>query len=97
MECWGSLKHDIRRRYDEHAHQVSPLECSAIEGVIESDDPQTLWTLADLEGDIITANGRTLPIGKVMLLGLHWEGFFNLGDDEAMDRFRDYLTDKDLL
>jgi hypothetical protein len=100
-ECWGSLKRDIRRRYEEHAEQMLPPERATIERVLGSDDPRTVWRLTDLDRVIVSSAGWPLTIGKVLLLGLCWEGFINLGDEfedqSGMNRLRYYLTDKGLL
>ena len=57
-----------------------------LEKFLESNDPKSLWALADCKADF---NGK--PLGKSVLLGSSWEGELNLKDKASMDRFNAYV------
>lgn len=50
-----------------------------LRGLIEGDDPRAIWLLSDS------------PYGKDLLMDTSWEGFIDLADDMAMDRFNGYI------
>ena len=48
--------------------------------LIESDDPRTIWLIADS------------PYGKDLLLSASWDGYIDLKNAQAMDRFKGYIS-----
>ena len=64
---------------------ISADEKARILQVLASNDPKTVWAVADMK-----LNGR--DIGKELLLGTHWKGDIYLDDPDTMARFTAYVT-----
>ena len=64
---------------------MSDAERRALEKLLQSRDPRTIWAIAEFE----TASG--VKVGKELLLGSFWHGEIDLSDREAMARFEAYL------
>lgn len=69
------------------AAPIAPEHEAAIARILESKDPRTLWTIADMR-----VNGR--PVGKELLLGSKWLGGLDIDDKHSMDRFNSYIAGK---
>lgn len=93
-DYWSSMDDDDRFRWVQrntnlaNEHDASepelaipdPTERGAIIKALQSDDPKSIWAIADSK------------YGKDLLLGTDWSGQLDLHDDESMTRFKDYVA-----
>jgi hypothetical protein len=99
---WSSIKDGIRIRLDNlkrapqevragrrttHVNQISAQMHSHISRILASNDPKTMWDIADMK------NGGQ-ELGKGLLLGTHWSGRLDLHDSATMRRLKKYVAEK---
>lgn len=65
---------------------------AVVNRLLESDDPKAIWAISDLEGIKVTQQGRSVALGKALLLGTHWQGELRLDDPQARARFDQYIS-----
>lgn len=51
------------------------------------EDPRTLWAIVDDSAELDTGE----KLAKKLLAGASWDGYFDLTDKAAMDRFYSYV------
>ena len=71
---------------------LEPAVRSKVETLLTSQDPQSLWAIADLETPV-EVDGRNLSLGKALLLGEWWQGRLDLEDAAVRERFRAYVSE----
>lgn len=75
---WASLQATLVKRIE---NLDAPMEVRAmLETLALNDDPKTIWVISDS------------IYGKELLMDTSWEGFIDLADDMAMDRFNGYVS-----
>jgi len=99
---WSNIKEGIKDRLDElkraprdvragnrttHVNQISAQMHSHISRILASNDPKTMWDIADMK------NGGQ-ELGKGLLLGTHWSGRLDLSDAATMRRLKKYVAEK---
>lgn len=85
----GTLRIEVRNE-DESSYirtlpAISEDHAGKLLRLLESDDPRTVWAIADMK-----LAGR--DIGRELLLGTSWPGVIDLNDDATMSRFTAYVT-----
>ena len=55
-----------------------------------TDDPHSIWDIADVNAEIQLDGGESIPIGKALLIDNSWAGYLALDDEQAMRRFNAY-------
>lgn len=86
---WQSLTNRMGRYVD--AAGIDPEVKSGIKSILESDDPKSIWKIADIK-TLDPATGK--PLGKSLLMNRGWSGQLDLNDAESMDRFNAYIKSK---
>lgn len=72
--------------------QVDQQTRSEVERLLQSDDPMTIWRLADFNVPLLGSNSAPdMTIGKKLLMGQHWHGNINLQNNVQRDRFNRYV------
>lgn len=90
QEHWWAQKNKI-------SEQLTPRENETIEKIIASDDPKSIWLLADMNKPIHNPNTeQETTLGKYLLIGTSWVGKLDLRDKEAVDRFKGYIAKLDI-
>jgi len=86
---WRKLYIHILQKLKQLEAEIPNFSQSLKNDIIEilaSDNPKSLWTIADLKD---TINGQSLA--KILLLGSDWYGAMDLLDAEVMERFIKYV------
>lgn len=65
---------------------LTPREIAAVEKLLQSDDPRSIWALSDF----VAKSG--VKVGKELLLGSYWDGILALDDPMAVRRFEEYIS-----
>lgn len=98
QEEWddGAIKGHLRQRLkmmkgltDEHK--------AAIQKLIASDDPQSIWALSDITARVQVRMEGVAPeiaAGKALLINQTWAGELKFSDRTAMERLSGYITAK---
>jgi hypothetical protein len=73
---------------DIHFRAFTQEEFDKVGKYLDSDDPKTLWQIADYKGH------DGLEIGKALLLNQAWDGKLDIKDPASMDRFAAYVNPK---
>jgi hypothetical protein len=92
-DVWGDKSDSEKFEYAESNDLLGETESSgsgeidyddaeSIRHLLDSDDPKTVWQIADSEP------------GKQLLLGSDWFGTIDFHDKETMDRFEAYIGKK---
>lgn len=83
---WHSLRESLSDELDEIERKLSPGDVALVRRMLDSDDPKTVWLIADLRIPF----GRE-PLGRRLLAGQGWGGALDLTDPDAMARFDAYV------
>lgn len=89
-ESWDQLRDEVRWSLD----QLELPRCTqrAVERLLRSDDPKSVWALSDLGIMVKDLNGEQTKLGKALLMGTGWYGELDLKDEESMNRFHQYVS-----
>lgn len=87
---------DLFQLYDEvrsnmYSLNLNPRIYSLVTGLLNCDDPKTVWTLSDLQMPVTKIDGEQTTLGKALLMGTYWNGAFDLKDRESRERFEQYV------
>ena len=87
---------DLFRLYDEvrsnmYSLNLNPRIYSLVTGLLNCDDPKTVWTLSDLQMPVTKFDGEQTTLGKALLMGTSWNGELDLKDRESRERFEQYV------
>jgi len=88
-ESWRKLHIHILQKLKQLEAEIPNFPQNLRNDIIEilaSNDPKSLWTIADLKD---TINGQS--IAKLLLLGSDWYGTMDLLDSETTERFIKYV------
>ena len=61
--------------------------------IVASDDPKSVWKIADLTIPV-QKDGKTISLGKYLLMDSLWWGELKLDDEDGMKRFNTYVNGK---
>jgi hypothetical protein len=98
----GTLRDNLNQRLNFFPAVRTDLKM-AVKKLIKSNDPRSIWPIADLKEPVVLDPNRerspglikpVAPMGKALLLNNHWDGALDLTDKHAMDRFWQYVGDK---
>ncbi len=90
QKWWDALRLVLRSRVGEPMLNVAAADRQAILNLLESDDPRTVWDIADSRIPVSVVGG-TLPLGKLLLSGTSWKASLDLNDASALRRFDGYF------
>lgn len=71
---------------------IPPRTRALVEKLLASEDPKAIWALSDLEGVKVQQGGKSVSLGKALLLGTSWQGSLDLQDPQARARFDQYIS-----
>lgn len=105
---WERIKPAIQKKIDKFGAPNSglaikfktpedqQLATDTISKILASDDPKSMWKLADLNMPVQQWYDDT-TLGKAMLIGMGhaWDGELDMHDKEATDRFTNYVGKDD--
>jgi len=88
---WDALRDRLKKEMvrSKITKEQAPAEWAAL----ENKNPKGIWAISDSK--VMTKwEGRTIRLGKDLLLGENWDGEIHLDDEEAMARFHSYVRPK---
>jgi hypothetical protein len=85
-DAWKKLRGAVRSKSDAMT-SLSAEAREVVTNALADEEPAAIWELADLEEPI---DGQ--PLGRLLLAGTEWEGFLDLADSNAMDKFDAYVA-----
>jgi hypothetical protein len=90
--AWYTLSQDTLRQRMKYLRMDNDVR-KEVEKLLDVSDPVVLWRLADMRTPV--AHGLTKenpqPLGKRLLLGQEWRGYFDTTDPAMMSRFNAYV------
>jgi hypothetical protein len=98
---WPRLQFNIAARlaYLRLKGVVSDTEYNKIQELLASRNPKSLWEIADNTTRVLAlyvrARGRLYTtLGKALLYNQKWNGKLDLRDNQTMDRFHEYISQR---
>lgn len=92
QHSWDALKEELSGRLDNLVtnKQVGGQLVSQVRDILASKDPASIRCIAALQ-DTVTDGGKTITLGKKLLLGTKWQGSLNMKDKESLDILKGYI------
>jgi len=102
VDEWRRIKGRLRYAIDNMNEAVIDPEVTgttwakvkaALEKILESDNPETLWQISDLRMPTthMDKNDKPMSLGKVLLSGESWHGELKLSSTKQMARFQAFV------
>lgn len=86
QEEWAQVREEIGHRAAQLPHSVPSATRKALSNSLKNNDPRAIWVISDLD-----EGGR---LGRRLLAGTHWHGFFDFRDADALDKLHRYIGSK---
>jgi hypothetical protein len=90
--AWNALRDELALRKDALAPHLSAEDNATFNAVIASNDPTSIWTLAEKDTPLHFSHGSENTLGKYCLVGRTWVGALELQNPRAMEKLTQSAT-----